>query len=81
MQSGYVLHVLQDTPQAAAGVCNQRDMGSVYAHLLLLCGLQACTTRGKHLSISVTVAASPILTPHWQPLGKLWLLLPTQVLC
>ena len=38
-------------------------MGNVYAHLLLLCGLQAYTTRGKHLSISVTAAASPALTP------------------
>ncbi len=36
----------------------------MYAHLLLLCGLQAYTTRGKQLSMSVTVAASPVLTPQ-----------------
>ncbi len=65
MQSGYVLHILQDTPQATAGVCNQRDMGSVYAPVLLLCGLQTRTTRGKHLSITVTVAASAMLTPQY----------------
>ena len=40
---------VQGLPQAAASVCTQRIVGSMYAPVLLLSGLQAHTKRGMQL--------------------------------